>query len=140
MRLSTPTVWDFRNSLAKGDVDAFIEQLNSLFARIPYALFLTRSEAYYHSITYISLQLLGYYVRCEVQNHRGRLDALVETEQAIYIMEFKVGKEGADQAIAQIRERGYAQPYASGQKPVRLVGICFDPEQKGVGSYRVEDL
>lgn len=136
---AAPTVRKLVQSLESGDVGGFVEQLDGLFAQIPGQIFMSRAEAYYHSITYITLHLLGFHVRCEVQNHRGRLDAVVETADRVFVMEFKVGATAA-QAIAQIRERGYARPYASMGKAVLLVGISFDPKRKGVGSYREEAL
>ena len=54
-------------------------------------------------------------VRTEECSAAGRCDALVETADAIYVFEFKL-KGTAEEALAQIDEKGYLIPYQAGNK------------------------
>jgi len=136
---AAPLLGTLARSFEKNDLQGFEEALNSLFADIPGDIFMARSEAYYHSLTFIVLKLLGSRIRCEVRQSRGRLDAVVETDGQVYVMEFKVDKP-AREAIAQIREKGYADSFKADGRKVLLVGVSFSSAQKGVGEMEVEAL
>ncbi|MBR1861656.1 MAG: PD-(D/E)XK nuclease domain-containing protein [Lachnospiraceae bacterium] len=47
--------------------------------------------------------LLGQYTRAEVHSSKGRADCVVETDDYVYIFEFKRDKT-ADEALKQIEE------------------------------------
>ena len=49
--------------------------------------------------------------------------------KGVYIFELKLG-EPVDRAFAQIRARGYADPYVASGKPIWLVGLSFDRETR----------
>lgn len=131
---ASPSVARLWRALAKGDTDGFIEMLDALFAKIPAEIFIPRAGAYYHSITFIALQILGYFTQSEVRHRRGRTDAVVETHDRIFVMEFKVDKPAAE-AIRQIREMRYADLYKDSSKTVVLLGISFHSDKKGVGDW-----
>jgi hypothetical protein len=122
------------NEVAKaGDMDGFIGEIKSLFASIPYNIFIGDREAYYHSLIYLILRLSGAEVMCEDPTNIGRIDAVLETEKKIYIMEFKVGSE--QEALAQIKEMKYYEKYLGSGKEIVLLGIGFDPEKRNIGNY-----
>jgi hypothetical protein len=87
---------------------------------------------------YLTLKLLGYDIQAEVLTNAGRIDAVVTTEQYIYVVEFKLGD--AVSAMAQIKAKGYHQRYAGTGKKVFLVGIGFDVATRNVGGFLVEEL
>lgn len=120
-----------------GDLAGAIEIITSLFASIPYDIFVKDREGYYHSIIYLVLALLGINVQVEVETSKGRIDAVVETGDCIYVMEFKLGP--ASEAIRQIKEKKYYQKYMAAAKPVKLVGVGFDPAERNIGDYILED-
>jgi hypothetical protein len=72
----------------------------------------------------------------DVTNH-GRIDLTVKIDKYIYIIEFKVGK---DDALAQIREKNYAQKYLNDGREIFLVGINFDREQKNISGFEWENI
>ena len=127
-----------RDALRVGHTEDFVEALNSLFASIPYQLFIAHQEAYYHSVIYLALSLMGSYIRVEVSQSRGRPDAVVHTDQGIYVMEFKLN-EPAERALAQIKTQGYAQPYLAHATTVKAVGISFSAEHKQVSDW-IEEI
>lgn len=48
-----------RRAILNNDLKPFITQTKSIFASIPYDIFISDLEAYYHSILYIAFRLLG---------------------------------------------------------------------------------
>jgi hypothetical protein len=120
------------------DMDRFIREIKSLFASIPYHIFIGEREAYYHSIIYLVLSLNGAAVKSEDPTNIGRIDAVVETGNKIYIMEFKMGSE--KEALAQIKEKKYYEKYLGKGKEIVLMGIGFDPEKRNIGNYLLESL
>lgn len=68
----------------------------------------------------------------------GRIDALVETEDTIYLFEFKLNGTAED-ALKQIGEKGDAIPYQSGTKRIVKVGVNFDKELRTIERWLIED-
>ena len=65
-------------------------------------------------------------VHSEEQHSLGRPDAVVKTEKAIYIVEFKYA-QSAEAALAQCREKHYADAYAADGRMVVYVGVNYNP-------------
>jgi len=127
------------NEMVKADdMDGFIRESKSLFASIPYNIFIEDKEAYYHSIIYLILKLAGADVRCEESTNIGRIDAVLETAKKIYVMEFKIGSE--HEALEQIKKMKYYEKYLGKGKELVLLGAGFDPEQRNIGNYLIEHL
>jgi hypothetical protein len=110
--------------------------MRSFFANIPYDLN-EDTERHYHLIFYLVFTLLGQYARAEVHSAKGRADAVVETEDAVYVFEFKLNGTAKD-ALAQIDEKGYAIPYEAGGRRVVKIGAAFDKEERNIGRWLVE--
>ena len=101
-------------------------------------LFVKEREGYYNTIIYLLLTLIGIDVKSEVHTNQGRIDAVMETEDNIYIMEYKLGT--AEQAVAQIKEMKYYEKFLISKKNIKLIGIGFDIEKKNIGDYKIEEL
>ena len=115
------------DSLRKGDQERFKQALTALFAAIPYNL-QTRDEAYYHSIFFAVIQAIGGEIIPEPHSDKGRADAVVKTDDTIYVIEFKLGK--ASDALAQIESKRYYEPYLTDPRPIVLIGAGgFDERQ-----------
>ncbi|MGA1865701.1 MAG: AAA family ATPase, partial [bacterium] len=71
-------------SLKEKDIDNLIQLIKSVFSSIPYNIIESEKEAYYHTIVYLILKLIGIKIESEVQTNRGRIDAVIETEKYIY--------------------------------------------------------
>jgi hypothetical protein len=69
----------------------------------------------------------------------GRIDAVIATDNYIYIVEFKVGQD-AQKALAQIKQKGYHQKYAADKRLKTLIGINFDMDGKHIDDYLVEQV
>lgn len=111
--------------------------LTSLFAAIPHDWYrnnnLQRYEGFYCATVYCYLVGLGYTAIAEDVTSQGKIDMTLLLDDCIVIMEFKLTTNGnAQSALAQIKERHYADKYESQQKTIYLVGISFDPVQRNV--------
>jgi hypothetical protein len=120
------------------DLEGFFEILEALFASIPYDIFVKEREGYYSTIIYLLLTLIGIKIKTEVHTSRGRIDAVIETEDNIYIMEYKLGT--ADQALDQVKEKKYYEKFLISKKGIKLIGIGFDVEKKNIRDYKIEAL
>lgn len=135
-----------QRALLKNDLETFIAQLRAIFADIDYHLQPREQksptqadamwEGYFHSLTYLLLSLIGINIRTEVSKHKGRMDALIQTDQYIYIIEFKIGN--AWEALEQIKKSDYAAAYAGQGKSVVLLAIGFDKTEKNVQDWLSE--
>jgi len=54
----------------------------------------------------------------------GRIDGVLETQEIIYIFEFKYN-DSAQKALQQIRDRGYGDKFLSSGKTLIGVGVSF---------------
>jgi len=117
------------------EMEKFIGHINTLFRNIPYTL-IEEKEKYFHSIFYMVMKLVGFKIESEILTIDGRIDAVVQSEKAIYIIEFKIN-QSAETAIRQINEKRYAEKYASDRRPKILLGINFDTETRRADDYRI---
>ena len=136
-------VGKFVKSMERGDIDQVLTLTKSLIASIPYDSFPEDKqflrEHNYQTAIYLIFHLMGEYVRTEVQSSSGRSDVEVETQDAIYIFEFKLGGKPAD-AIAQIKEKGYAEKYESSNKNIYLIGVSINRSKRTIGKWHVEKV
>jgi hypothetical protein len=129
-----------RNALREGDIEGMVRIINALFASMPYDLWpQQQTERFFHAIIHLTFDLLGTYIRSEVHTANGRCDALVETADRIYALEFKLDKSAAE-ALQQIFDKGYLQPYADSPKQRVAVGLNFSSEERAVVAWESEVL
>ena len=81
---------------------------------------------------------MGQFTQTEVHTPGGRADAVVHTQNAIYIFEFKMEGAGTpEEALAQIKERGYANRYLAEGKKIVCIGVTFDHKTRNIGKWSV---
>ena len=125
------------------DFGAMKTLFHSFYASIPYEWYtnndIRRYEGYYASVFYAYFAALGLDVRVEDSTNHGRLDMAVCVNEDIYLFEFKVvemAPEGG--AMAQLKEKGYAEKYRHRGGPIHLVGVEFSKETRNVVAFEVE--
>ena len=126
----------FVEEVMAGKVDDFFDRLKTMFTDIPYELARDR-EVHYQNILYIIFKLMGFYVQVEYHTSRGRIDLVLQTQDYVYVMEFKLNGS-ADEALAQIREKGYAAPFAKDSRTVYRIGVNFSDELRNIQEVKVE--
>ena len=131
-------IFSLDDCLEAGDTEGVRDILTALFASIPYTTDDAPFEHYFQSVLYIVFTLLGQYVHCEVHSSKGRADCILETDEFVYIFEFKVDKS-AQEALAQIEEKGYALPYAADKRQLFKIGVSFDGEERKLAEWEVAE-
>ena len=75
----------------------------------------------------------------EDSSSRGRLDMAVRFNGQVYLFELKVVEQaGAGAALAQLKERRYADEYRDGGEPIHLVGVEFSSQDRNIAAFEVE--
>ena len=132
---------EFVDSIEAGDIERVLILIKSLLASIPYDSyppdFAHLREHNYQTAIYLIFQLMGQYVRAEVHSATGRSDVEVETPDAIYVFEFKVGGKPSD-AIAQIKDAGYAERWQASTKKVVLIGAVISKNKRTLSKWKIE--
>jgi CO dehydrogenase/acetyl-CoA synthase epsilon subunit len=132
-------------ALESGDCEALKQGLEMLFAAIPNDWYRKNSmanyEGYYASIIYSCFYALGLKVIAEDVTNQGRIDLTVMLGANLYIIEFKVISDNkTGHALAQIKEKNYAQKYQNQNKNVFLVGVEFDKVQRNITQFDWENI
>ncbi len=114
-------------------IDDFMERMYTACSGLPYSLSSKKNEKMrerdYQIAFYIIFTLMGYYAEVEPQSHKGRADLIVQTNETVYIFEFKLNKNAtAEEALEQIKEKGYAEKYKKSGKEIILVGAVFNDD------------
>ena len=113
------------------DIDTALSLLRSFFSSIPYDAE-KQDENHYKTIFYLVFTLATEYcVRTEERSAAGRCDALIETEDTIYLFEFKLDGT-AEEALKQIDDKGYAIQYEAGDKKVVKIGVNFEKDKRTI--------
>ena len=130
---------NFVQDLRGGRVEEFMTRLQSLFADTPYLLVHGGDrERHYHNVIYLLTLLMGFYVKAEYQTAAGRIDMVLETSDYVYVIEFKLNGS-AEEALQQINDKGYAQPFLSSGKKVFKIGVNFSAETKSIDRWAIEE-
>lgn len=140
--VSTPTektntmVAYLSRDVRTGDMDAALRRLQTFLSTVPYCDH-TNYEGHYQQVFYIIFSLLGNYVDVEVRTPRGRVDIVVRTATALYVMELKLDKD-ADKAMEQVDLKNYPERFALCGLPVVKVAVSFDSERCTIGNWKIE--
>ena len=115
----------------------------AFFASIPYEWYTNNAvasyEGYYASVFYSYFAASGFDVTVEDSSNRGRADMAVRFGGNVYLFEFKVVEQaGEGAALAQLRERGYADKYRASGEPIHLIGVEFSKSTRNVTAFAVE--
>ena len=128
---------NFVDDVEKGNIDSFLQRLQSFFADTPYEL-ARDLELHYQNVLFIVFKLIGFYTQAEYHTSNGRIDMIVKTDKYIYVMEFKLNGS-AEEAINQINEKGYASPFVSDSRKLYKIGVNFSNEIRGIEKWIVEE-
>ena len=128
----------FVEEVKSGDISGFMTRLESFFANVPYDL-IKDTENHYQNVLFILCNLCGLYTKAEFHTSDGRVDMTIETPDYVYIFEFKYNGT-AEEAMAQIKEKNYAQPFLASGKKIALIGTNFSGEARNIDDYKMEWL
>ena len=87
---------------------------------------------------YACLAALGLDVRVEDSTSRGRLDLAVAFNDQMYLFEFKVmERAAAGAALAQLRDKRYAEKYRGLGAPIHQIGVEFSQATRSLTAFDV---
>ena len=95
-------------------------------------------EGYYASVFYSYFAGLGLDITVEDSSSHGRLDMAVQFNSNIYLFEFKVvemAPEGG--AMAQLKEKRYADKYRGLNQPIYLIAVEFSKNTRNLTVFEV---
>jgi hypothetical protein len=131
-------VYELRKTLLTNEIEKFFETIKSVYSGISYDIFVKDREGYYQTVIYLILMLLGIHIQTEVETNIGRIDAVIETDKHIYVMEFKM--DSAAEALNQIKEKKYYEKYLTSGKNIKIIGIGFDANERNIKDYMIENI
>ena len=150
LRAMAPDAWDgtrdhlrLHRLLQENDFEGLEALFRAFFAGIPHQWHtkndIARYEGYYASVFYSHFAAAGLDVRVEDSTSRGRLDMAVLFNDEVYLFELKtVGKEPEGAAMAQLREKGYADKYRHLGEPIHLIAVEFSRKERNLAAFAVE--
>ena len=129
--------------LEANDFSGLATLFQAFFASIPYEWYTNNDiasyEGYYASVFYSYFAGLGLDVTVEDSTSHGRLDMALRFGGNVYLFEFKVvemAPEGA--AMAQLKEKRYADKYRGSGQPVYLIAVEFSKDARNVVAFEME--
>ncbi len=117
--------------------------LKSIFANVPHQWHakgeLSKYEAYFATAILVYFLGAGVDARTEESTSEGRIDLAVVGKERVYLFEFKVVEDDAKgTALAQIKEKNYADKYRGSGVPIHLVGVEFSRETRNLINFEYE--
>ena len=120
-----------KRQVAAGDVRGLLyESLFGLYAKLP-PTWRVKDEAEAKRYFLLFMRMVGSNPQPERASLLGYADAIIETKDFVWVFEFKFNKS-AKRAIAQIREKGYADAYRGDKRPVTLIGVNFRAAKRNI--------
>ena len=130
------TIGCMYEALYHEDLDEMFRLLQAYLLTVPYCDN-ANSEGHYQQLLYVIFSLFGRYVEVEVRTPTGRVDVVMKTAKALYLLELKLNGS-AQAAMRQIELKDYASKFSLSGLPVVKVGISFDPERRTIGEWNIE--
>ena len=132
-----------RERMAANDLARVGALFRGVFAAIPHQWYmngpLAAYEGHYASVIHSCFLMRGFEPIGEDSGSRGRADMAVRFNGQAYLFEFKVVDKGPEgTALAQLREKGYADKYRELGLPVHLIGVEFSREERNIVAFSVE--
>ena len=131
-------VREFLRYVNTGETDRFMQALKALISSAN-SEHEPDKEIHFQNMMAIIFKMLGLYVRTEIHSARGRCDLTLETASFIYIFEFKINGSAQD-ALSQIEENGYANPFMADTRTKILIGADFSTELRTLIDWKIKTI
>ena len=136
------------NLLVANDFDGYGKTLHKFIAGIPHQCCVNNriknDEAHYASMLYLALKVNRADLVAEDSSSHGRADLVISEGRQVFVIEFKMadneaGAESAiEDAMAQMKERRYADKYQGQNEPIYLVAMIFGRKERNLIAIQVE--
>ena len=81
---------------------------------------------------------MGFYTKVEYRTCEGRIDLVLQTDNFIYVMEFKLDGT-SEEALQQINEKHYTQPFQTDSRKLFKIGVNFSGNTRNIERWIVEE-
>jgi Predicted AAA-ATPase/PD-(D/E)XK nuclease superfamily len=132
---STRPVVQLEEAFLNNQPEKAVDVINAMLKDLPSILIGQQDEHFYHALVHLHFRYLGFFIQSEVHTSDGRMDAVVHTPERIFVLEFKID-QSAEQALQQIRDKGYADRFRADGKTVVAMGINFDTKKRCVSDWK----
>ena len=130
--------------LARHDFAGIERLFRAFFASVPYQWYVSNDIAHYEgycsAVFYSHLVGAGLDVVAEESTSHGRSDLVVRHAEGVWVFEFKgkfKGERNAEDALAQIEEKGYVEKYRHLGLPIHRVGVAFSEQDRNLSTFEV---
>ena len=131
-----PAIDEFVADICSGNVEQFLQRLQSFFADFQYDA-QTTPESHFRNVLYILCKLIGLKVDAEYQTSDRRIDLLLRTDKFVYIIECKIDST-ARIALDQIKSKEYALPWSLDNREKILIGLNFSTTTRRPDDWLIE--
>ena len=134
-------VVSFARDIKKGNIESVMNRFKSLFASLPYTTNRKDKEdsiveQNFQNVFYLVFTLLGQWSKIEETSSFGRADCVLENGNNVFIFEFKRDKT-ADEALKQIEEAKYAEPYKASGRRIVKIGTSFSAKERNLVEWKI---
>lgn len=127
---------EFVQDVESGNPERFMQRMKAFFADTSYQV-VGNAELYFQNAMYLVFKIMGFYTQVERPTSDGRIDAVIQTPDYIYIIECKLDRT-ADEALRQINDSDYAAPFAMDKRRIYKIGVNFSSQTRGVEQWIIE--
>lgn len=127
---------EFVQDVESGNPERFMQRMKAFFADTSYQV-VGNAELYFQNAMYLVFKIMGFYTQVERPTSDGRIDAIIQTPDYIYIIECKLDRT-AEEALRQINDSGYAEPFAMDKRRIYKIGVNFSSQTRGVEQWVIE--
>lgn len=127
---------EFVQDVESGNPERFMQRMKAFFADTSYQV-VGDAELYFQNAMYLVFKIMGFYTQVERPTSDGRIDAIIQTPDYIYIIECKLDRT-AEEALRQINDSGYAEPFAMDKRRIYKIGVNFSSQTRGVEQWVIE--
>ena len=127
---------EFVQDVESGNPERFMQRMKAFFADTSYQV-VGNAELYFQNAMYLVFKIMGFYTQVERPTSDGRIDAVIQTPDYIYIIECKLDRT-ADEALRQINDSDYAAPFAMDKRRIFKIGVNFSSQTRGVEQWIIE--
>ena len=131
------TIGDMCEHIIKDEFEEALVLLQNYLLTVPQCDN-TNYEGHYQQLLYVLFSLLGYQVDVEVHTATGRVDLVIRTSYALYLIELKINST-ADAAMAQIELKNYDKRFSQLNLPIIKVGINFSTDKHTLTGWVIDD-
>lgn len=127
---------EFVQDVESGNPERFMQRMKAFFADTSYQV-VGNAELYFQNAMYLVFKIMGFYTQVERPTSDGRIDAIIQTPDYIYIIECKLDRT-AEEALRQINDSNYAAPFAMDKRRIYKIGVNFSSQTRGVEQWIIE--